>query len=890
MNLTQIENNLKQLVGAYDRETFVYKLLEAYYLPKASLARLQKGSLNLSKVPGEVSWKKKLFFKEELNNDLHLTISALKGEVKHNQRFVIVTDYTTLLAIDTVTNDQLDIALTDLPKYYDFFLPWAGMEKATHAAENPADVKAAEKMAKLFDEIKKDNPETSPEFIHGLNIFFSRLLFCYFAEDTNIFEDAQFSHAVESHTRADGSDLDAYLNRLFAVLNTPADKRGDLPQYLLAFPYVNGGLFREEMPCPKFTAKSRQLLIESGDSNNWSAINPDIFGSMFQAVISPEHRGGLGAHYTSVPNIMKVIEPLFLNDLKEALEEASGNEKKLKELLQRMARIKLFDPACGSGNFLIIAYKELRRLEMQVLKELGGFAFTGIQLHNFYGIELDDFAHEIAKLSLWLAEHQMNVEFYREFGRTSPTLPLQEAGNIVCGNACRLDWEAVCPKMEGDEIYIMGNPPYVGSRNQNSDQKSDMLFVFKNDYKSLDYISCWFIKAANYIRDVNSKFSFVSTNSICQGEQVALLWPKILAGNLEIFFAHTSFKWANNAKDKAGVFVVIIGMRNYSGEVKKIFWGSNYSVVKNINPFLTEGNTIYIERRSTPISHLPLCSFGSMPNDGGNLLLNRIEYEELLGSFPFLSKFIRKYVGADNFLNGGERWCFIFNDKDLDHIRSIPSISERLQKIAEIRIRSTEKSTRLLADFPHKFYFFAHKETDSIIIPSTTSERREYVPIGFLTSESVISNSAQAIYCAEAFHFAILTSKTHNNWIKAVSGKLKTDYRYSSSLVYNNFPFPPISEQRREELTQCTFRILEEREKHPEKTLAELYDPDKMPAGLREAHRLNDEAVERCYRSTPFTGDEERLEYLFKLYEKMIAEEQQKGTLFETEKKKPKKK
>jgi hypothetical protein len=368
MNITQIESNLKQLVESINKETFIYDLLLAYYLPKASISRLQKGNLNLSSVPGEVSWKKKLLFREVLNDDLHLTISSLNENLKHNQRFVIVTDYDTLLAIDTLTKDQLDIPLTDLPKHFDFFLPWAGMEKATHAAENPADVKAAEKMARLFDEIKKDNPDTSPEFVHSLNIFFSRLLFCYFAEDTNIFKEGSFSHAVESHTRADGSDLDTYLQRMFWALNMPVEKRGNIPNYLNEFPYVNGGLFRNEIICPKFTAKSRQLLIDSGDSNDWSAINPDIFGSMFQAVITPEHRGGLGAHYTSVPNIMKVIEPLFLNELKEAFEDAIGNEKKLRELLHRISKIKIFDPACGSGNFLIIAYKELRRLEMQILK------------------------------------------------------------------------------------------------------------------------------------------------------------------------------------------------------------------------------------------------------------------------------------------------------------------------------------------------------------------------------------------------------------------------------------------------------------------------------------------------------------------------------------------
>lgn len=893
MNITQIENHLKLLVYTLDKETFIYNLLESYYLPKASISRLQKGSLNLSKVPGEVSWKKKLFFKEELKNDLHLTISSLKDELKHNQRFVIVTDYKTLLAIDTLTKDQLDIPITDLPKYYDFFLPWAGMEKATHAAENPADVKAAEKMAKLFDEIKKDNPDTSKEFIHNLNIFFSRLLFCYFAEDTNIFEDNQFSHAVESHTRADGSDLDAYLNRLFWVLNTPMDKRGNIPHYLNAFPYVNGGLFRDEIPCPKFTSKSRQLLIDSGDSNDWSAINPDIFGSMFQAVISPEHRGGLGAHYTSVPNIMKVIEPLFLNELKEAFEDAIGNEKKLKELLQRIAKIKLFDPACGSGNFLIIAYKELRRLEMLILKELGGFAFSGIHLNNFYGIELDDFAHEIAKLSLWLAEHQMNVEFFNEFGRTNPTLPLQEAGQIVCGNACRLDWEKVCPKNDGDEIYILGNPPYLGARNQNEDQKNDMKLVYKGDltYKDSDYISCWFIKGAEYIKGYElAKYSFVSTNSICQGEQVAYLWPKVFLNGLEIHFAYTSFKWVNNAKSNAGVTVVIIGIRNVTSNNKFLFSNNLKNKVVNISPYLTSGSNTYVQRRTTPLSFLQQMSIGSMARDGGNLILSFEEKSSLLIESSLAEKIIKPLYGSEEFINGNERWCLWIEDEDLELAKSIPSIDKRIEKVFNFRMASNAKTTNEYAKIPHKFAQRCYKNSNAIIIPSTSSERREYVPIGFLNIGSIVTNSANVIYDSDPWLQSVLTSKMHMIWLHNIGGKLETRYRYSKDIVYNTFPFPPISNQRKEELTQCTFRILEEREKHPEKTLAQLYDPDKMPEGLKEAHRLNDEAVERCYRSTPFSSDEERLEYLFKLYEKMIQEEKEKGTLFEAEKKTRKKK
>jgi type I restriction-modification system DNA methylase subunit len=906
MNVAQIENNLKLLVYTLDKETFIYNLLESYYLPKASISRLQKGSLNLSKAQGEVSWKKKLFFKEELKNDLHLTISSLKDELKHNQRFVIVTDYKTILAIDSLTKDQLDIPITDLPKYYDFFLPWAGMEKATHASENPADVKAAEKMAKLFDEIKKDNPDTSAVLNHNLNIFFSRLLFCYFAEDTNIFQENQFSHAVESHTREDGSDLNAYLNRLFWVLNTPMDKRGEIPNYLNAFPYVNGGLFREEIPCPKFTSKSRQLLIDSGDSNDWSAINPDIFGSMFQAVISVDQRSVLGQHYTSVPNIKKVIDPLFLNELKEAFEEAKGNEKKLRELLNRISKIKLFDPACGSGNFLIIAYKELRRLEMQIIKELsivkghlglgtlqlGNDLISAIHLNNFYGIELDDFAHEIAKLSLWLAEHQMNVEFFNEFGRTNPTLPLQEAGQIVCGNACRLDWEKVCPKNEVDEIYIMGNPPYLGSSIQSSQQKSDMAFVFQGfkNYKNLDYIAAWFYKGSKYIINSISKFAFVTTNSICQGEQVDLLWPNIFELGLEIDFTYLPFKWKNNAKDQAGVTVTIISVRNISKKNKYLFNEFNKLLVSNINGYLINSENIIVKSKTKPFSILPKVTYGNKAVYGDPLIVDEKIKNDIVKQYPDTEILFKKIYDAKGFLNGSYKWCLWISDRQLELAKSNKIINDRINKVKELRLSSSDKAANDLAQRPHQFRDTFTSQNNAIIIPLTTSERRKYIPIGFVNNQWIMSNALSVIYDPEIWVFSIVSSLIHNVWIKVVCGYLGTSIRYSTSLGYNTFPFLQISNQRKEELTQSTFRILEEREKHPEKTLAQLYDPDKMPEGLKEAHRLNDEAVERCYRSTPFNSDEERLEYLFKLYEKMIQEEKEKGTLFEAEKKTRKKK
>ena len=882
MNIAQIEINLQKLIATFDKKNFIYQLLLAYGLPKASITRLQKGNLNLSKVEGEISWKKKLFFKEEYKQDLHLTISEIAKNIKHNERFVVVTDYKTLLAVDTKTDDKLDIELKDLPKHYDFFLPWAGIEKAQHIDENPADVKAAEKMAKLFDVIKKDNPDDSPEFIHGLNVFLSRLLFCFFAEDTHIFEENQFTNAIDSHTQPDGSDLNTFLDRVFTVLNTPENKREPgLPEYLNAFPYVNGGLFEKELKAPKFSRSSRSAILSSGEQS-WKAINPDIFGSMFQAVIGAEQRGSLGQHYTSVPNIMKVIEPLFLNELYEEFEKAGNNVNKLNALLNRIHNIKIFDPACGSGNFLIIAYKELRILEMKIFKAGNIMALSGIQLSQFYGIEIHDFAGEIAKLALWLAEHQMNVAFFNEFGRTNPTLPLKEAGKIVQGNATRLDWEKVCPKNKGDEIYILGNPPYLGYARQNKEQKEDMALVFYSvkDYKKLDYITCWFYKGAEYIKDTISKYAFVTTNSITQGEQVSLLWPLIFDMNLEIGFAYQSFKWKNNAKSNAGVSVVIIGIEKVSSKNKKVYSNQKYLVTPKISPYLIPNVKTIINSRNTHISRLPNMIKGCSPGDNGNLLLTQAEKAILVSSFSSAEKFLKKYVGAKEFMYNDFRFCIWVDEENKEEAYAIPEFSSRFEKVKEFRLASKKQATQKKALFPYFFDERKYKESNSIIVPQTGSERREYIPIGFLNSEYVISNAARVIYDAEPWYFGVISSKMHITWVKAVAGRLKMDMQYSNTLCYNTFPFPPISTQRKNEITQAVFRILEEREKHSDKTLAQLYDPDKMPDGLREAHCQNDIIIEKCYRSTPFKSDEERLEYLFKLYEKMIAEEKEQGTLF----------
>jgi type II restriction/modification system DNA methylase subunit YeeA len=883
MNSTQIEKNVKALFKDFDKENFIYDLLLAYGISKTSITRLRTGDFNMSKTPGEVLYKKKVLFKEVDSDKLLVTIDTLtkdEGALKHNPRFVIVTDYKTLLAKDTRTGLTLDTPVSELYKHFDFFLPWAGQEKYQHKNENYADRKASYEMAKLYDILVHENPGIYDDGGHNLNIFLSRLLFCFFAEDTDIFpEEGMFTSTLAQHTKEDGSDVDEFLSKLFTVLNTKDNSKE--ATYLQKFPYVNGGLFRDTIHSPKFSKKARKIIIECGELN-WSEINPDIFGSMIQAVVNPEYRSGLGMHYTSVPNIMKVIEPLFLNDLKEELEKNRENDKALRRLIYRMSKIKIFDPACGSGNFLIIAYKELRNLEIEIWKQIDFLkkqtkksyqtetVYTDIKLSQFYGIELDDFAHEMALLSLWLAEHQMNKIFIAElfdFGRAKPILPLKEAGHITCGNATRIDWETVCPKKDNDEIYILGNPPYLGSRNQDAEQKEDMKYVFKKDYKSLDYVSCWFYLGAQYIRNYNSQLAFVSTNSICQGEQVALTWPRILDDEIEIGFAHQSFKWTNNAKGNAGVAVIIVNLRNKSSKNKFIYSQGHLKEVTNINAYLLEAKDIFVKSLTSPISAFPTMNFGNMPADGGLLLFSNLEKNEFIKDEPQSSKWFKNFISAHEFISGKERYCLWLEGISDDEIQNMPKVKEQIIKLREVRLNSSRPQ---LAEKPHLFAQITQPSNqDFILIPRHSSENREYIPIGYFDKDNVSGDSCLIVGTNSVWLFGVLTSKIHMVWIRNIGGKLEERLRYSAGLCYNTFPFPKITDKQKENLNLYVFNLLEEREKYTGKTLAELYDPKKMPEGLREAHKELDLAIERCYRLKPFENDNERLEYLFKLYEEM---------------------
>lgn len=893
MNSKEIQQNVQTLIDNFSEEEFIYDLLMAYGTTKTVTTMLKKGDYNLSKVEGEVLSKNKVFFKVEESGKLLSTIDTISKEeriLKHKPKFAILTDYKQLVAKDLRFGTTKDIQISELANHHSFFLPLAGSEVYNSKNDNEADRDAAYKMAEVYDELRRENPEIykSKESIHHLNIFLSRLLFCFFAEDTEIFdEESIFTNTLAQHTNPNGSDTHIFLNDLFKRLNT--EKKDGFPDYLIDFPYVNGGLFKDPINSPKFSSKARKVLLELGDLD-WKDINPDIFGSMIQAVVIDEYRSDLGMHYTSVPNILKVIKPLFLDELYEEYEKHQNSIPQLRKLINRISKIKFFDPACGSGNFLIITYKEIRVLEIKILKQIIDLSptpqleFTQIRLSQFYGIELDDFAHEMAILALWLAEHQMNRIFEEQlfdYGKSEPILPLKDAGQIVQGNATRENWSEVCPIDLASEVYIIGNPPYYGSRKQNKEQKEDLKLVFKTNYKSLDYISAWFYKGANYINGFNAKCAFVSTNSVCQGDQVALTWSRILSDKIEIDFAHQSFKWTNNAKGNAGVTVIIVGLRNASNNSKYLFTNNLKKEAKNINPYLVESSNVVVLGRSKPLSNFPEMRYGNMPNDGGNLILSSDEKENILSNTSVKKNWIKEFIGASEFIRGNQRFCLWLDDRDLNEAKKIELINDRLIKVVKHREKSSEKSTREKAATPNLFYFSSHLNTDSILIPRHSSENRDYIPIGIFNSETVIADSAMAIYHAKPWLFAVITSKMHMVWVRNVGGKLKTDYRYSAKLCYNTFPFPEISEKQKETLNQYVFDILDERAKHTGKTMAWLYNPDTMPKGLKQAHKNLDEAVEKCYRLQEFKNDTERLEYLFKLYETMVK----KDTLFAKQKK-----
>lgn len=894
---------------------------------------------------GEVALKHKIYFKPigknygDLLSDSGLTASeqlenalqTLKTDplIKtHKIRIIIVTDFHTLLAYDVKTDDTLDVEFVELDKDYAFFLPLVGLERAKDFSEHPADVKASEKMGRLFDFIKRYNEFDTKDDIHALNIFLTRLLFCFFAEDTGIFDKDSFCQTLQATTQADGSDTNTFLHDLFEVLDLPMDspQRADKPSHLTKFPYVNGELFREQYWIPEFNARTRRILLDCARMN-WAEINPDIFGSMFQAVIDTQQRGNLGQHYTSVSNIMKVIEPLFLQGLRAEYEQLASlsndnahknqKAKRLDELLARLGNIKVFDPACGSGNFLIIGYKELRMLEIKVwqakLDMMKGnsqnlswdFGFDSvISLDNFFGIEIDDFAVQIARLSLWLAEHQMNVKFREAFGQSRATLPLKDSGHIVHGNSLRLDWQTVCPNDGEQEIYVVGNPPFGGSGNRTDAQTADMekVFVGFKKFKFLDFVTAWFWKGANYLKNSHdkgsqAKMALVSTNSIAQGEQVAMLFPYIFGLDVGIGFAYQSFPWKNNAKHNAGVHVVIIGLEMINDSLKTIYsqvdgiWHSER--VKNISPYLIAGSNVAIESRDKALYEGSRIFLGNVPRDDNQLILTPSEKKELINSYPELSKWVKKLLGADEFLNGKQRFCLWFTDateQDLIKLKNNSIISQKFNNVFNMRKSSTREGTRKVANIPHLFSEIRQPEKGNyILIPSVSSEKRQYVPIGFFNSDVISSNLNFMIPNGTMYEFGILTSLAHNDWMRLVAGRLESRYRYSGTIVYNTFPFPTVTQEQKEHIEQLAEEILLTREDFAGETLAKLYDPDTMPEPLKIAHQNLDDAVDELYHPKGFADTASRLAHLLERYETLINAEKKQAMDKKAKKTKPKK-
>jgi len=897
INQGKVIESLEALCKNIDRAEFIYQFLAAYGAAKTTLSRLRDGSRNVG-INGDVGYKKNLYFRSvPAGTNVYQAAETLKSEpviASNDIRFVMVTDFDSVVAFDLKADETLDTDIRLLDKQYAFFLPLiAGYEKAIMYSEHPADIKASEKMGQLFDLIRERNDLSKPEDIHALNVFLTRLLFCFYAEDTGIFEQDQMTKAIESTTSITGEDLDQFFTDLFTALNLPDDspEKAKLAAHFQAFPYVNGGLFRDDEPIPEFSTKARRILLECG-SLSWAEINPDIFGSMFQAVIDQEQRGNLGQHYTSVSNIMKVIKPLFLDKLWDALDQARGKEKKLKELLIRLQNIRVFDPACGSGNFLIIAYKELRKIEMAVIDALNSASaqpemyYSGIVLSQFYGVEIDDFAHEVAILSLWLAEHQMNLEFKEKFGYADAALPLRASGNIVVGNALRLDWKQVCPPVDRNgnkrEVYICGNPPFLGTTDRSDEQIEDMKNVFYGfgSLGYLDFVAAWFWLASKYIQDQSAEFAFVSTNSISQGQQVSTLWPSIFDLGLAIQFAYQTFPWKNRAQNAAAVHVVIIGVTNdHKARKRKIYSSTEKGMitvnVENISPYLIAGSDLAIAPRSKP-SHPNSIKliYGNKPTDGGFLYLSSQERMSFIEKYPHLSNWIKRIYGAREYMNSIERWCFWLVNIPLDEIIKVPELRDRCEKVRALRIKAGHAAALKGAERPHTFLQIAQPLAGNyVLLPRITSARRNYIPLSFFNADQICNDKNYIIPGGGLFEVGILMSTIHLDWMRLTSGRMKSDYSYSIVLTYNTFPWPDVSDGQRSEIESLAEEILMIREDYPDKTLADLYDPDRMPAPLLEAHKALDRAVEKLYRSKPFADASERLEHLFGLYEQLIARE-----------------
>ncbi|MFY7822629.1 MAG: class I SAM-dependent DNA methyltransferase [Planktothrix agardhii] len=797
-------------------------------------------------------------------------------------KYILVSDFQKFRLYDLDTNETTEFELKDFVNHVHLFGFMAGYEKRVYKDEDPVNIAAAELMGELHDRLKEIGYTG-----HDLEVYLVRLLFCMFADDTGIFNKGIFWEYIDLHTKEDGSDLAMHIASIFHILNTSKEKRlKNLDENLAQFPYVNGKLFEEPLQPAAFDKQMREILLKAC-AFDWGKISPAIFGSMFQAVMNQTERRNLGAHYTSEKNIQKLIKPLFLDDLYIEFEKAKGSKGKLETLHKKIANLYFLDPACGCGNFLIITYRELRDLEILILLELNktGQLVTDISsiiqvdVDQFAGIEYDEFAVRVAEVAMWLIDHQMNVKVSNEFGQYFVRLPLKKSAKIVHGNSLKIDWESVVAKEKLN--FILGNPPFVGAMIMNDEQRNDIAYVFDGEKGTgvLDYVCAWYLKAAQVIQNNKINVGFVSTNSISQGEQVAILW-NILFGKykVKINFAHRTFKWTNEAKGNAAVHCVIIGFSYFDAIEKYIFDYQDINgeplviKAKNINPYLVDGNDIIINNRSVPVSDVPLMRFGSMPRDGGNFIFSEAEKEEFIKIEPQAKKWIRPYTGAQEFINGYSRYCLWLVDISPNELKALPEVLKKVDKVKNFRLESKAASTRKFAATPTLFCQIAQPETDYLLVPRVSSEKRIYIPIGFMSRDVIGNDQVLLIPNANLYIFGVLTSAIHMTWMKYVCGRLKSDYRYSKDIVYNNYPFPEnVSDKQKQKVETAAQKVLDTRAKYPDSSLADLYDPLTMPPDLVKAHQALDKAVDLCYRPQPFVSELNRIEYLFNLYEALSA-------------------
>ena len=913
MNAVEIEEAVSKLVARpFDPNEFPFAFLKAFGNKRTTIKRLRAGSTNRSDVAG-VLQRNNIHIKVSPMGEAASALNDLKSSpetARARAKFVLATDGCEFHAENLENGEIVVCEYPDVHEHFGFFLPLAGITTVRQIRENAFDIKATGRLNKLYLELLRANPELeAASRRQEMNQFLARLIFCFFAEDTDLFpSQAQFTPIIDQMSMRDGSNTHYVLNELFRAMMTPFVERvvAGLPRWSKGFPYVNGGLFSGSPQAPRFSRIARSYLINIGNLD-WKKINPDIFGSMVQAVVVKEQRGNLGMHYTSVPNILKVLNPLFLDDLRKSLEDAGNNGRKLLNLRNRISRIRVFDPACGSGNFLVIAYREMREIEAEINRRRGEPGRkSDIPISNFRGIEISAFSAEVARLALVIAEYQCNVNYRGQREAVAEVLPLDRENWITCANALQIDWRSVCPPAgsdvrlfsgdvfqapnekesvdfanEGGETYVCGNPPYLGSQTQSIEQKADLKGVFEgrtNKWKSLDYVTGWFLKAADYGARSKAESAFVATNSVCQGRQVPTLWPLIFETGHKISFAHTSFKWANLASHNAGVTVAIIGISASPNATRRLYsvepdGNTTVRAVKRINPYLVAGPDVLVRARRKPIAALPTMRFGNMPNDGGNLLLTREEVGRLGLTSAQESRLVRRIYGSREFIRGETRFCLWIKDSDIEGALSNSRIRERVENVRAYRLKSRSQQTNFAAQRAHQFFQMnVGVDSTKIIIPRHSSESRNYLPVGLLPPGTVISDSASAVCDAPLWNIALIASRLHLIWIDTVCGKLKTDFRYSNTLGWNTFPVPVLTAKNRADLTVCAENILLAREAHFPATIAELYAAEGMPENLRSAHDSNDEVLERIYIGRRFRNDTERRETLLKLYSEMITQ------------------